>query len=109
MKHVDLRTFLRDPSSLPRATTLLQENGLRAVLLHLKGGEQIPEHKVAGAISVLCLAGQCTFVAGSERVEMSPNTLASVGPRVPHSVLAQQESLLLVAIAEAAPVASAST
>jgi quercetin dioxygenase-like cupin family protein len=107
MKQVDLRSFLKDTGSLPRDTTLLQESGLRTVWFHVKGGEQLPEHNVAGAISVLCLAGQCTLLAGSEQMQMSPNMLASLAPRVSHSVLAQQESLLLVAIADAVAMAPA--
>jgi quercetin dioxygenase-like cupin family protein len=103
MKEVDLRSHFEDAHSLPRATTLLKESGLRTVLFHVKEGEKLPEHNVAGAITVLCLTGQCTLLAGPERLEMWPNILASLGPGVPHSVVAQEDTLLLVVIADSIP------
>lgn len=102
MKHVNLRSYFDAPGSLPRATTLLQEGGIRVVLFHVKAGETLPEHHAAGAITVLCLTGQCTLIAGTETLEMSPNALASLAPRVSHSVVAQQETLLLVSIGDPA-------
>ena len=103
MGQVDLRPHLEEPSSLPRATTLLREMGLRAVLFHIKAAETLPEHNLGGALAVLCLRGQCTFVAGAKRMEMSANILASLGPGVPHSVMAEQDTLLLVVMAEPPP------
>lgn len=104
MKQLDLRSFLNDPSSLPRATTLLQESGLRTVLFHLKDGEQLPEHNVPGPISILCLTGQCTLVAGLEQIRISRNVVASLAGRISHSVVAHEETLLLVTIADAMPI-----
>ena len=83
---------------LPRSTTLLLENGLRVLLLHLKPGEQIPEHQARGAISVQCLQGEATFQSGEERVELEQHTLITLGPNAPHSVSARSEALLLVTI-----------
>src|SRR6478752_7444016 len=100
MMHVNLQDFLGDTAKLPRTTTLLRENGLRTLLLHLKAGEQIPEHQTRGAITVHCLKGEATFLSGDERAELRPNLLLSVAPGIPHSVAAQQDTLLLVTISE---------
>jgi hypothetical protein len=54
MNQADLHAFLDSKIALPRATTLLREGGLRAVLFHLKAGEELPEHQRRGAITIQC-------------------------------------------------------
>ncbi len=100
MNQTDLRPFLSDPAALPRSTTLLRESGLRILLLHVKDTEGIPEHHTAGAISVQCLKGEVNFFVGGEESQLTPGLLISVPPGSPHSLVARQESLLLVTISE---------
>jgi quercetin dioxygenase-like cupin family protein len=107
MKHVDLSSFLDDPATLPRTTTLIREYGLRTLLLHLKAGEEIPEHHARGPIIVHCLAGNVTFSAG-DRVDLKPGSIISLAPGAPHSLTAHKDSSLLVTISEDAPVPSSS-
>ncbi len=99
MKQVDLHSFLNDATTLPRTTTLVREEGLRTLLLHLKAGEQIPEHQTRGAIIVQCLAGHVSF-ASDDRVDLTPGLLVSLEPGTPHSLNAQEDTLLLVTISE---------
>jgi quercetin dioxygenase-like cupin family protein len=103
MKTVDLHQYLSDDAKKPRATTLLQEKGLRAVLLHLAGGEQIPEHQARGAITVQCLKGNGAFSLPEERIDLRPGLLISVPPGTPHSVTAQSDTTLLVTLSEPVP------
>lgn len=100
MTHANLHPFLSDTAALPRTTTLLHENGLRTLLLHLKAGERIPEHQTRGAITVHCLKGEAVFLSGDERIELGPALLISLAPGVPHSLVAQQDTLLLVTVSE---------
>ncbi len=100
MKQTDLGTFLSAADRLPRATTLFQESGLRGLLLHLKAGEQIPEHQTRGAITVHCLQGEATFGSGEEQATLRPASLISLAPATPHRVMAQQDTLLLVTVGE---------
>ncbi len=100
MNHADLQPFISDTAGLARTTTLFRENGLRTLLLHLKAGEQIPEHQTRGAITVHCLKGEAIFSSGDERVEVRPALLISLAPGIPHSVVAQQDTLLLVTVSE---------
>ena len=100
MTQTDLQPFISDSARLGRTTTLSRENGLRTLLLHLNAGEQIPEHRTRGAITVYCVKGQASFVTGDERVELKPALLISLAPDMPHSLIAQQETLLLVTISE---------
>ena len=100
MNQIDLRSFLTDSAALPKSTTLVRENGLRTLLLHLKDGEGLPEHHTKGAITVECLKGKVTFLAGEEKVELAPGLLISLAPGKPHSLTAGEDSLLLVTISE---------
>jgi quercetin dioxygenase-like cupin family protein len=100
MRPMDLGAFLNHTDGLPRATTLFQGSGLRGLLLHLNAGEQIPEHQTRGAITVHCLQGEATFGSGEEQVTLRPASLISLAPAVPHCVMAQQDTLLLVTVWE---------
>jgi quercetin dioxygenase-like cupin family protein len=100
MTHADLHPFLTDATELARTTTLFRENGLRTLLLHLKAGEQIPEHQTRGAITVHCLRGEAIFLSGDARFDLRPALLVSLAPGTRHSVVAQQDTLLLVTISE---------
>jgi quercetin dioxygenase-like cupin family protein len=103
MTRIDLSSHLTNIASLPRSTTILREGGLRCLLLHLKPGEEIPEHQARGAITVHCLTGQASFVVNAERVELVPHSLITVPAATPHSVSGLEECLLLVTVAEPAP------
>jgi quercetin dioxygenase-like cupin family protein len=100
MNHTDLHAFQRDAAALPRATPLFHEQGIRGLLLHLKAGEQIPEHSTPGAITVQSLAGEAVFASGEEQITLTPGNLVSLAPCVPHRVAARQDSLLLVTVRE---------
>ncbi len=100
MTHADLHSFLSSTTALGRTTTLFRENGLRTLLLHLNAGEQMPEHQTRGAITVHCLKGEATFSTSDERADLKPGLLLSLAPGMPHSVAAQEETLLLVTISE---------
>lgn len=102
MNQNDLNTLLADPSALPRSTTILRENGLRCLVLHLKTGEQIPEHQARGPISVHCLRGEVRFSVGEEHVDLRPGLLITVPASAPHALVANAESVLLVTMAEPA-------
>jgi quercetin dioxygenase-like cupin family protein len=99
----DLNPLLADPAALSRSTTLLRENGLRCLLLHLKAGEEIPEHRAPGAISVHCLQGQVLFSEGEATTELHPGLLLTVAPNAPHALQAREESVLLVTLAQPVP------
>ncbi|MCU1292791.1 MAG: cupin protein [Bryobacterales bacterium] len=100
MTHADLSSFSTDTAALGRTTTLFRENGLRTLLLHLKAGEQIPEHQTRGAITVQCLKGAAIFLSGDERADLRTGLLLSLAPGIPHSVAAHEDTLLLVTISE---------
>ncbi|MGH9620318.1 MAG: cupin [Bryobacteraceae bacterium] len=81
---------------------MLRESGLHVILLHLKSGEQIPEHQANGAISVHCMQGAVSVSAGEETVELAAGMLISLAAKSPHSLIARQDSLVLVSRTESA-------
>lgn len=100
MSPTDLGTLVGDSTGLARTTTLFRENGLRGLLLHLNAGEQIPEHQTRGAISVHCLKGKARFANAGESVLLNPGSLISLPGEAPHSVKAEEDTLLLVTVWE---------
>jgi quercetin dioxygenase-like cupin family protein len=100
MNQIDLQAFLSERAELPRTTTLFRETGMRTLLLHLKPGENIPQHQTRGAITVHCLKGEARFFIGDEAIQLRPALLISLPPATPHSVVAEQDTLLLVTVSE---------
>ncbi len=101
MNQIDLNSYLGGMSALPRSTTILREEGLRALLLHLASGEEIPEHQSRGAITVHCLIGRVTFFRGDEPADLKPGVLISLPAGANHKLKAAEDSLLLVTLSEA--------
>lgn len=100
MNRADLESLLAEAGRLPRATTVLRESGLRVLLLNLHPGEEIPEHQTRGAITVQCLKGRAVFSQGAEQVNLRAHSIISLGPAAPHSVKADEDTLLLVTVSE---------
>jgi quercetin dioxygenase-like cupin family protein len=100
MKHINLQAYQSDTAALPRSTPLFHEPGLRGLLLHLKTGEELPEHSTPGTITVQCVKGEVVFASGEEQNTLTPGSLISVAAGASHRVSAQQDSLLLVTIRE---------
>ncbi|HEY4087953.1 MAG TPA: cupin domain-containing protein, partial [Bryobacteraceae bacterium] len=96
MTSADLENLRANTVAFPRTTPLFRETGLRTLLLHLKPGENIPEHQTRGALLVHCLAGRGAFAEGEGRTDLRPGILISVPPSEPHSVTAAADEELLL-------------
>jgi quercetin dioxygenase-like cupin family protein len=70
------------------------------MLLHLRQGEEIPEHQNRGAITVHCLQGHVIFSAAGEQAELTPGLLISLSPEIPHKLSGSEDSLLLVTMSD---------
>src|SRR5215831_13820672 len=100
MNHVELGPYLADFSALNRATALLRDAGIRTFLLHLRAGEEMPEHKVKGPISVQCLEGSVLFRTATGEAELTAGSLLTLPAEVPHRLIARPNSLMLVTVFE---------
>ena len=69
---------MADFSALNRATPLLRDAGIRTLLLHLRAGEEMPEHKVKGPISVQCLKGSVLFRTATDEADATAGSLLTL-------------------------------
>jgi quercetin dioxygenase-like cupin family protein len=81
------------------AKTLVKYDDLRVVLMALKAGARIPEHKANGRISVQVLSGHVRLNAAGRTFDLRPGSLLALDERTPHDVEALDESAVLLTIA----------
>ena len=82
------------------AKTLVKEGGLSAVLIVMRAGTALHEHKAEGPATIHCLAGRIELDAYGRMVELAPGELASLDSGVRHSVKAITEAAILVTLVQ---------
>ncbi len=91
------------------AKTLVKEADFRVVLIALRAGARMEEHRAAGRISVQTLVGHLRLQTAGSNVDLPIGRLVSLERDVPHEVEALEESAFLLTIAwqgEHAPTAA---
>lgn len=83
-----------------RPKILLNEPGYRMVLLNMRAGQSIPEHAVQGIVTAYTALGYVSFYAGSYPCDLRTGELVCIESGLPHRVEAQEDSALLVLIAD---------
>jgi len=81
------------------ARTLIKYDDLRVVLMALKAGSRIPEHKANGRICVQVLSGHIRLNASGRAFDLLPGSLLALDERAPHDLEALDESAVLLTIA----------
>ncbi len=81
------------------AKTLVKEPDFRLVLIALRAGARMEEHRAAGRISVQTLAGHLRLHTAGTNVDLPVGRLVSLERDVPHDVEAVEESAFLLTIA----------
>ena len=71
--------------------------------LVLQAGGGLPEHSVAGAISVQCLEGEAVVTTPSRTCRLGAGRLVVLGGGEPHAVRAVTDASLLVTVLLHAP------
>ncbi len=102
---IDLPRFMeqikKEPAWLngPRnAITVFKSDRLRLVLIALHSGAELPTHTADGTISVQVLEGSIQFGTAEESVQLGKGHVVTLHERIPHSVLALEESLFLLTL-----------
>jgi quercetin dioxygenase-like cupin family protein len=82
------------------AATLVRDEHATVVLVALRRGAAMREHRAPSAATVVVLAGRVAFLAEREpaRTELGPGALAAFAADVPHAVEALEDAAYLVAI-----------
>ena len=81
------------------AKTLVKHPDMRVVLIALKRGASMGEHKTIGRVSVQTLEGRVQLKLPGEVVDLPKGGLLALEPSIPHDVEALEESVLLLTIA----------
>lgn len=84
-------------SSVDRlAVSLVKDDALNLLLMVLKKGARLAEHRTKGPIAVHVLAGAVRFSAGSRSEELSQGTIAALDRDIVHELEAVEESVILL-------------
>jgi quercetin dioxygenase-like cupin family protein len=81
-----------------RTATLAKTDKLEIIRLVIPAGKDIPEHRVAGEITVQCLEGRVDFHFAAERRELLPGQMLFLEGNMPHALHAIEDSSVLVTI-----------
>lgn len=82
-----------------RAVSLVKDGPLNVLLMTLKQGAELSEHRTRGPITVHVISGAINFCAGSERVSLVAGCVLALDRDVAHSVTALEDSSVLLTTA----------
>ena len=109
MVTIDLPLFMKqikDESSWKDSDrdsiTVFKTEGMRIVLIGLHKNAEMTKHKADGIISVQVLEGQLKFTTDLQSVELGKGQMLTLHERIPHSVLAIEETFFLLTLATSA-------
>ena len=80
------------------AITVFKTNGMRIVLIALHKGTEMPKHKADGMICLQVLEGQVLFTIDAQSVVLGQGEMLALHENVPHSVLAKEETIILLTL-----------
>ena len=78
--------------------TVFKTNGMRIVLIALHAVAEMATHTADGIISVQVLEGQIKFTTDIKTVELSKGQMLALHERIPHSVVAIEETVFLLTL-----------
>ncbi len=81
------------------AVSLVKDDALNVLLMALKQGAHLKEHRTKGPITVHVLAGSVRFSAGGETLKLSAGQIAALDRGVVHALEALEESVVLLTTA----------
>jgi quercetin dioxygenase-like cupin family protein len=81
------------------ANTIVKYPDLRVVLVALKAGGRLHEHRTPGRLSIQSLSGEMRVHAEGQVIEMQVGSLLTLDHDVPHDVEATSDSVFLLTIA----------
>jgi quercetin dioxygenase-like cupin family protein len=101
LHHLDPREKIHlpsvDPSRRVKTSALVKTDRFEALELVLRAGEDIPSHAVPGYATVHCLQGRVVIEAAGT-IELTAGDWLYLDGGRPHSVLALEDSSVLVTI-----------
>lgn len=80
------------------SSSLLKTSHLQLMRVVLPAGHSLPEHQVAGEITVQCITGEADVVTPTRACRLVAGTLVMLPASEPHGVRAHTDSVLLVTL-----------
>ncbi len=80
------------------AITVFKTNGMRIVLIALHKGAEMAKHIADGIISLQVLEGHIIFTVEEHSVELGKGEMLTLHERIPHNVLAKEETIFLLTL-----------
>jgi quercetin dioxygenase-like cupin family protein len=84
--------------SAVKTTAILKADQLELIRLVLPQGRALPEHQVAGEITLLCLEGRVDLSLPSGVVSLGPMDFVHLAGGEPHGLVAVSDASLLLTI-----------
>jgi quercetin dioxygenase-like cupin family protein len=97
----DLATFVDMPNQGITSKTLFNDDRLKVVLFAFAAGEELSEHTASTAATIQILSGQATIGLGDQQRQAGPGTWVHMEPRLPHSIVANQPTTMLLMLLKA--------
>jgi quercetin dioxygenase-like cupin family protein len=94
---IDLKALAEYNGDSP-STSLIKTPQLQLMHILLRAGQQMHEHKVAGELSIQCLAGRVRLDMHGSKVPLSAGQLMLLRGGEPHAVVAELDSCLLLTL-----------
>lgn len=96
MIDVSLPSLIRFDEARPSIIPVADSGNARVLLICLRAGQVVKDHRSASQVIAHCLSGRVSFFTDGVPREMAPGTLALVEPNRFHRLEAAEESVLLV-------------
>ncbi|MCB0697828.1 MAG: cupin domain-containing protein [Chitinophagaceae bacterium] len=104
--NIDLNGYIRQIKSEEawlnnkrNSITLFKSDNMRIVMIGLHMNTELPEHTADGVISVQALEGHIIFKANNEEQKLTPGNMVTLHEKIPHSVVAVEDSVFLLTMA----------
>lgn len=80
------------------AITLQKNSSLRVVLISMRKGTLLKEHKVEGPITLFVSSGKIIFTAGEDKIDAEKNELIILEQTISHDVEALEDTDFILTI-----------
>lgn len=81
------------------AISLVKDDALNVLLMVLKQGARLAEHRTKGPIVVQVVSGRIRFLAGGEKATLAAGSIVALDRDVAHSLESLEESAVLLTTA----------
>lgn len=93
---LNLQKLARFDDNRPNVQIVARSGHARQVLFSFRTGQGLREHTTSSQIAVQVVSGRLTFEADGERKTLMAGQLVLLEANVPHSVLAEVDTIMLL-------------